>query len=85
MTQRPHPSGKVVSVRLTPELEGRLDALAERTHRSRGMYLRLALELALPQLEKEHWQHTVRDYEEKAIERMFREITMNITRDENEG
>lgn len=44
----------VTTVRLSEELEQRLDALAERTHRSKSFYLREAIERALPQLEYEH-------------------------------
>lgn len=42
------------TVRLSDELEQRLDALAERTHRPKSFYLREAIERALPQLEYEH-------------------------------
>lgn len=53
MAKQPaHPSGRVVSVRLAPDIEGRLNDLAERTGRSRGFYLRLALEAMLPELER---------------------------------
>ena len=38
-----------------PELVERLDALAARTNRSRGAYLRMALWAALPSLERMHW------------------------------
>lgn len=41
----------VVSVRIDQELDRRLTALAERTNRSRGVYLRAALKLALPYFE----------------------------------
>ena len=41
--QRSHPSGQVVSVRLPPDLIRRLDTLSERTGRSRGTYLRMAV------------------------------------------
>ena len=58
--QSPHPSGRVVSVRLDPDTEARLNALAERTGRSRGVYIRLALQAALPQLEREHWNQLVK-------------------------
>lgn len=49
----------VVSVRGEPELGERLDALAERTNRSRGTYFRMALWAALPSLERMHWEHLV--------------------------
>ena len=41
----------VVSVRIDQELDRRLTALAEKTHRSRGAYLRAALTWALPHFE----------------------------------
>ncbi|WP_236684061.1 ribbon-helix-helix protein, CopG family [Corynebacterium singulare] len=46
----------MISVRVEPELVERLDALAARTRRSRGTYLRMALWASLPQLEKIHWE-----------------------------
>lgn len=36
MVQKPHPSGRVVSMRLLDDVIERLDALCARTHRSRG-------------------------------------------------
>ncbi|MBK8866637.1 MAG: ribbon-helix-helix protein, CopG family [Dermatophilaceae bacterium] len=42
------------SVRIPAELQGRIDALAERTHRSRAFYLREAIERGLPQVEWEY-------------------------------
>ena len=41
----------VVSVRIDQDLDRRLTALAERTHRSRGVYLRAALKWAMPYFE----------------------------------
>jgi len=41
----------VVSVRIDQELDRHLTALAEKTHRSRGAYLRAALTWALPHFE----------------------------------
>lgn len=54
--QRPHPSGRVVSVRLDDQTIRRLDALAERTSRSRGVYRKLAIRAVLPSLERMHWE-----------------------------
>ena len=86
--QAPHPSGRVVSVRLTADVEKRLNELAERTGRSRGFYLRLALEAMLPELEKDHWNQAAKEYEDNLFMGRFREITaalMASTGDEREG
>lgn len=56
----------------------RLDALAARTGRSRGTYLRMALWAALPQLEKTHWEQVSADYERLAIKDAFEEITLGL-------
>ncbi|WP_210241362.1 ribbon-helix-helix domain-containing protein [Mesorhizobium sp. B2-6-6] len=76
--QHPHPSGQVVSVRLPPEMIERLDALAERTGRSRGVYLRMALTAMLPQLEKKHWTQATARFEDDVLEKTFREITTQL-------
>lgn len=76
--QAPHPSGRVVSVRLTADIEKRLNELAERTGRSRGFYLRLALEAMLPELERGHWAHAAREYESDLLMDRFREITSGL-------
>lgn len=55
VTQKSHPSGRVVSVRLPDEVIDRLDALCSRTQRSRGTYLRMAVSAMLPLLESDHW------------------------------
>ena len=52
-----HPSGRVVSVRLDEETIERLDNLSERTGRSRGFYLKLAIRAMLPAIEQKHWEH----------------------------
>lgn len=79
MTRQPaHPSGRVVSVRLAPDIEGRLNDLAERTGRSRGFYLRLALEAMLPELEKDHWNQAAKEYEDNLFMDRFREITASL-------
>lgn len=70
--------GPVISVRVEPELAERLDALAARTRRSRGTYLRMALWAALPQLEKIHWEQVAADYERLAIKDAFEEITLGF-------
>ena len=82
--QKPHPSGQVVSVRLGPELIQRLDDLSERTDRSRGSYLRLALEMVLPIMEERHWQQRLSKQRDDATEQEFRRIT-NEFLDEEEN
>ncbi|WP_422108766.1 ribbon-helix-helix protein, CopG family [Arthrobacter bussei] len=42
-------------MRLPPDIIKRIEALAEHTGRSRGLYIRLALTAFLLQLEKDHW------------------------------
>ncbi|MDN6650884.1 MAG: ribbon-helix-helix domain-containing protein [Enterobacterales bacterium] len=69
-----HPSGRVVSVRLDEETIERLDNLSERTGRSRGFYLKLAIRAMLPSLEQKHWEHAAAQFEEDVIDRRFREI-----------
>lgn len=76
--QSSHPSGQVVSVRLPPEIIERLDALAERTGRSRGLYLRLALTAMLPRLESAHWHQAAAIYEDSSLERAFQQITAQL-------
>ncbi len=50
----------------------------ERTGRSRGTYLRMALWSALPKLEKIHWDHVAADYEPLAIKDASEEITLGF-------
>lgn len=53
-----------LSVRLTPEEEARLDALAARTGRSKTFYVRQAIEAHLDDLEEQYWADAViRDWE----------------------
>lgn len=53
-----------LSVRLTPEEESRLDALASRTGRSKTFYVREAIQAHLDELEERYWtDEVVRDYE----------------------
>lgn len=56
--QSPQQPNHVVSVRLTAGTIKRLDALAERTDRSRGVNLRAAITRMPPTLEAEHWSPT---------------------------
>lgn len=79
--QGPHASGRVVSVRLEDELIERLDALAKRTNRSRGLYLRLALRAALPTLERLHWEQRAVEFEDKVIDRQFHALMTQLDTD----
>ena len=54
-----------LSVRLTPEEEARLNALAARTGRSKTFYIRQAIEAHLDELEELYWaDEAIRQYEE---------------------
>jgi RHH-type rel operon transcriptional repressor/antitoxin RelB len=68
--QRSHPSGQIVSVRLPPDVIKRIDALAEHTGRSRGLYIRLALSAFLPQLEEDHWNQKTASYDQRRLRRV---------------
>lgn len=48
-----------LSVRLTPDEESRLDALAARTGRSKTFYVREAIETHLEELEERYWTDEV--------------------------
>lgn len=76
--QGPHPNGRVVSVRLDDETIARLDALAAKTQRSRGVYIKLALRAALPSLERQHWDQVAAEFEDNAIDRTFHELMEQI-------
>lgn len=76
--QGPHSSGRVVSVRLEDELIDRLDALASRTNRSRGLYLRLALRAALPTLEQLHWEQRAVEFQGEVIDRQFHALVAQL-------
>jgi RHH-type rel operon transcriptional repressor/antitoxin RelB len=79
--QQAHPSGQVVSVRLPPDIIKRIDALAEHTGRSRGLYIRLALSAFLPQLEEDHWNQRTASYERDGFDRDFAQITTQLMED----
>ncbi|MGP9615246.1 ribbon-helix-helix protein, CopG family, partial [Brachybacterium sp. AOP42-B2-9] len=51
---------KVVSARMDDELVHELDALARHTGRSRGFYLRAALQEMLPVLKERYWHHDIK-------------------------
>ena len=84
MKQAPHPSGRVVSVRMPDEIIERLDALCDRTGRSRGFYLKMAITAMLPKLEEFHWNQVAADFEEKTINNLFNQIMLNGLKDESE-
>ena len=53
-----------LSVRLTPEEDARLDALAARTGRSKTFYVREAIQTHLDDLEERYWaDEVVHDWE----------------------
>jgi RHH-type rel operon transcriptional repressor/antitoxin RelB len=79
--QRTHSSGQVVSVRLPPDIIKRIDALAEHTGRSRGLYIRLALSGFLPQLEEDHWNQKTARYEREGFDHDFAQITTHLMED----
>lgn len=76
--QSPHPSGRVVSVRLSEHIIQRLDALSERTGRSRGVYLRMAVAALLPLLEDHHWHQQTAAYESRIFEEESRRLTSQL-------
>ena len=82
-THSPHPSSRVVSVRLDTDTIARLDRLAARTSRSRGFYLKEAIHTMLPVLEENHWTHQATAYEESVIDREFRTIMDHALRPED--
>lgn len=55
----PRTRDKVVSARMSEPLINELDELVRRTGRSRGFYLRAALEEMLPILKERYWAHDV--------------------------
>lgn len=73
-THSPQRSSRVVSVRLDAETIDRLDRLAERTSRSRGFYLKAAIQAMLPAMEENYWTQQAVDFEESVIDREFRTI-----------
>ena len=82
-THSPHRSSRVVSVRLDSDTIARLDRLAERTSRSRGFYLKAAIQAMLPALEENYWTQQATDYEESVIDREFRTIMDHALRPED--
>lgn len=79
--QRKGVSDRVVSVRLPEKTIERIDALAERTNRSRGVYLRMMIDVMLPRVEERHWAQVTADIEDDVLEERFREIIAGLDRD----
>lgn len=79
--QRKGVSDRVVSVRLPEKTIERIDALAERTNRSRGVYLRMMIDVMLPRVEERHWAQVTADVEDDVLEERFREIIAGLDRD----
>lgn len=79
--QRKGTSDRVVSVRLPEKTIERIDALAERTNRSRGVYLRMMIDVMLPRVEERHWAQVTADIEDDVLEERFREIIAGLDRD----
>ena len=71
MVQGPHPSGRVVSVRMPEEIIERLDTLCTRTGRSRGFYLKMAVTAMLPQLEDTTGNTSLRTSKKRALKTSF--------------
>ena len=65
---------RVVSVRLNSETIARLDQLAERTSRSRGFYLKAAIQAMLPAVVENYWSQQATIYDESVIDRELRPI-----------
>lgn len=80
--QSPQQPNHVVSVRLTADIIKRLDALAERTDRSRGVYLRSAITRMLPTLEAEYWSQTSAEYERNYFKEEFIQLTVPLLDDQ---
>lgn len=81
--QSPQHPNHVVSVRLTDDIIKRLDVLADRTSRSRGVYLRSAIIRMLPTLEAEHWSQTSTEYENDFFKQEFVQLTTSLLGDES--
>ncbi|MFD8880887.1 ribbon-helix-helix protein, CopG family [Corynebacterium xerosis] len=79
--QRKGVSDRVVSVRLPEKTIERIDALAERTKRSRGVYLRMMIHTMLPHVEDRHWSQVTADVEDDVLEERFREIIAGLDSD----
>lgn len=83
-THSPQQSSRVVSVRLDTETIARLDRLAERTSRSRGFYLKAAIQAMLPVLEENFWTQQATAYEDSVIDREFHTIMDHALRPDDE-
>lgn len=63
----PHTGSKVVSVRVSQRQVDRLEALSARTGRSKGFYIRAALQEMLPVLMERYWSHAIEDEHEREL------------------
>lgn len=66
----------VVSARMDDALVRELDDLARRTGRSRGFYLRAALQEMLPVLRERYWAHDVQTRRDEL--HTFNELTKHL-------
>src|SRR5699024_2494916 len=73
-----HLSGRVDAVSVDADTIKGLDNLVERTGRTRGFYLKLAMRTMLPAIEQKHWEHAAVQFEEDVIDRRFREIMSQV-------
>lgn len=69
----------VVSARMDDDLVRELDELAQRTGRSRGFYLRAALQEMLPVLRERYWAHDVETRRNEL--HTFNELTKQLEND----
>lgn len=79
------PSSRVVSVRLDVETIDRLNRLADGTSRSRGFYLKMAIQAMLPIMEENHWMQEATAYEESVIDREFHAIMGRVLPRDDHG
>lgn len=61
----------------------RLDALVERTGRTRRFYLRMAIGAMLPALEDAHWHQVAAHFEDDVMDRQFRKIMTRLLEESN--
>ena len=73
-TRSPRRSSGVGFVRQDTETITRLDQLAERTSRSRGFYLKAAIQAMLPAVVENYWSQQATIYDESVIDRELRPI-----------
>lgn len=79
--QKPHPSGRVVSVRLEESLISRLDGLEARTNHSRAHHLRDAIEAYLSRFEVSQWENCPDSELQKEFNQRFRMVVARLLDD----